>query len=136
MRTTIHPAAFLSGCIAFCALWLSLVPVEPPPAPAGMRRTVQPARATVDLDRAILEPYVGHYRGRGDFTVELTLKDGRLYAQSPGTIQFEMLATSELDFFLKESPDIDVKFRLDGRGTVTGLEATTAYGPLSLDRTR
>jgi hypothetical protein len=136
MRTTIHPAVFLSGCIAFCALWLSLMPVEPPPTPAGMRRTQPSSRATVDVDRALLERYVGRYRGRGDFTVDMTLKDGRLYVQSPGTIRFEMLATSERNFFLKESPEIDVQFRLDGRGTVTGFDATTPYGPLSLDRTR
>jgi len=136
MKATIHPAVFLSGCIAFCALWLSLVPVEPPPVPAGVRRSAQPARANVKLDTPMLERYVGRYRGRGDFTVDMTMKDGRLYAQSPGTIQFEMLATSDVEFFLKESSDIDVKFRLDGRGAVTGFDAGTPYGPLSLDRER
>jgi hypothetical protein len=136
MKAAIHPAVFLSGCILFCALWLSLVPVEPPPVPAGVRRTAQPARASITLDTAILERYVGRYAGRGDFTVDMSMKDGRLYAQSPGTIQFEMLATSELEFFLKESPDIVVKFQLDGRGVVTGFDAATPYGPLSLKRAR
>ena len=136
MKATIHPAVFLSGCIAFCALWLSLVPVEPPPVPTGVRRSAQPARATIELDTTLLERYVGRYEGRGGFTVDLSLKDGRLYAQSPGIVPFEMLATSEIEFFLKESPDIDVKFRLDGRGTVTGFDAATPYGPLTLDRTR
>jgi hypothetical protein len=136
MRATSHPAVFLLGCIAFCALWLSLVPVEPPPAPAGVRRSAQPARASVKLDMPMLERYVGRYRGRGDFTVDMAMKDGRLFAQSPGTIQFEMLPTSEIEFFLKESPDIDVKFRLDSDGAVIGFDATTPYGPLSLDRAR
>jgi hypothetical protein len=137
MRATIHPALFLAGCIAFCALWLALVPVEPPPVPAGVRRNAaQPTRATVQLDPAILERYVGRYEGRGDFTVDMSLKDGRLYAQSPGTIQFEMLATSETEFFLKETTGIDVEFRLDGAGEVAGFDADTPYGPLSLDRVR
>jgi hypothetical protein len=137
MKATIHPAVFLSGCILFCAVWLSLVPVESPPAPPGVRRSAQPARTSIELDAALLERYVGHYEGRADFTVDLTMKDGRLYAQSPGIVMpFEMLATSELEFFLKESPDIDVKFRLDGRGTVLGFDATTPYGPVSLDRAR
>jgi len=137
VKATIHPAVFLSGCIVFCALWLSLVPVESPPVPAGVRRSVQPARTSIKLDTAILERYVGHYEGRGDFTVDMSIKDGRLYAQSPGIyVPFEMLATSELEFFLKESPDVDVKFRLDGRGAVTGFDAATSYGPLSLDRAR
>jgi hypothetical protein len=46
-------------------------------------------------------------------------------------VPFEMLATSELDFFLKESPEIGVKFRLDGRGSVLGFNADTPYGPLT-----
>ena len=136
MKATIHPALFLSGCILFCALWLSLVPVESPPVPAGVRRSAQPARTTFKLDTAILERYVGHYAGRADFTVDVSMKDGRLYAKSPSTVPFEMLATSELEFFLKESPEIDVTFRLDGRGTVLGFDATTPYGPVSMDRAR
>jgi Domain of unknown function (DUF3471) len=136
VKATIHPAVFLTGCIAFCAFWLSLVPVEPPPVPLGVRRSAQPARASVQLNTTALERYVGHYLGRGDFTVEMSIKDGRLYAQSPGIIQFEMLATSEIEFFLKESPDVDVKFRLDSRGAVTGFDAATPYGPISLDRAR
>ena len=136
MKATIHPALFLSGCILFCALWLSLVPVESPPVPAGVRRSAQPARTTIKLDTAILERYVGHYAGRADFTVDLSLKDGSLYAQSPGTVPFEMLATSETEFFLKQSPDIDVRFRFDGRGTVLGFDAATPYGPVSVNRAR
>jgi hypothetical protein len=136
MKATIHPALFLLGCVGFCALWLSVVPVEPPPVPAGVRRSAQPARATIKLDAATLERYVGRYEGRGGFTVDLRIKDGRLYAHSPTIVPFEMLATSELEFFLKESPDIEVKFRLDGRGAVLGFDAATPYGPLSLHRAR
>jgi hypothetical protein len=136
MKATIHPAVFLSGCIVFCALWLSLVPVELPPAPAGVRRSAQPARTAIKLDAAILERYVGRYEGRADFTVDLSIKDGRLYAKSPATVPFEMLATSEIEFFLKESPEVDVKFRVDGRGAVTGFDAATPYGPISLERGR
>jgi hypothetical protein len=136
MKATIHPAVFLLGCIAFCALWLSVVPVEPPPVPPGVRRSAQPVRATIKLDTATLERYVGRYEGRGGFTVDIRIKDGRLYAQSPTIAPFEMLATSELEFFLKESPNIDLKFRLDSRGAVLGFDAATPYGPLSLDRSR
>jgi len=137
MKATIHPAVFLSGCIVFCALWLSLVPVESPPVPPGVRRSAQPARTSIQLDTATLERYVGRYEGRGDFTVDFSIKDGRLYLQGPtGWVPLEMLATSEIEFFLKESPDVDVKFRLDGRGAVTGFDADTPYGPVSLDRAR
>ena len=137
MKTRTHPAVFLFGCVAFSALWLSLVPVESPPVPVGVRRSAQPTRATIKLDTAILERYVGHYEGRGDFTADLNLKDGRLFIESAViSWPWELLATSEVEFFLKESPDIDVKFRFDGRGAVTGFDATTAWGPMSLDRAR
>jgi len=138
MKVTIHPAVFLSGALVFCALWLWWQPVQPSieTATSAQRRSAQPARASIKLEAAILERYVGHYEGRADFTVDLSMKDGRLYAQSPATVPFEMLATSEIDFFLKESPDVGVKFRLDGRGAVIGFDATTPYGPLSVDRAR
>jgi hypothetical protein len=110
--------------------------VELPVATASTPRIARPARASITLHAAILERYAGRYEGRADFTVDLSMKDGRLYAQSPGTVPFEMLATSELEFFLKESADVDVKFRLDGRGAVSGFDAATPYGPMSVDRVR
>jgi hypothetical protein len=137
MKATIHPAVFLLGCLAFCALWLSFVPVEPPPVPPGIRRNVQPQRASIKLDAAVLERYAGHYVGRGDNTADLSVKDGRLYIESAAIAwPWEMLPTSEAEFFLKESPDIDVKFRVDGSGTVTGFDAATPYGPMSFKRAR
>ncbi len=138
MKLTIHPAVFLSGALVFCALWLSLRsdPVSIETAASAPRRSARPARPSIQLEPAILERYVGHYEGRADFTVDLSMKNGRLYAQSPATVPFEMLPTSEVEFFLKESPDIDVKFRLDRQGAVTGFDAATPYGPVSLDRAR
>ncbi len=137
MKRVMHPALFLAGAIVFCAAWLWLQPEGPPVTlTTGARRSAQPARASITLDPAILERYVGRYEGRADFTVELSLKDGHLYAQSPGTVPFEMLATSEIEFFLKESPDVEAKFRFDRRGAVTGFDATTPYGLISVDRTR
>jgi Domain of unknown function (DUF3471) len=137
MKATIHPGVFLCGCVLFCALWLWLDPVEPLPIPTSTPRTARPARASITLDPAILERYVGHYEGRADFTVDISIKNGsQLWAQSPATVPFEMLATSEREFFLLLSPEIDVNFRLDGSGAVTGFDATTPYGPLSLDRVR
>jgi hypothetical protein len=127
---------FLSGALVFCALWLWLEPEPLIAAASAPRRSAQPAGASIEVDTAVLGRYVGRYEGRADFTVDLSMKDGRLYAQSPGTVPFEMLATSETEFFLKQSPDIDVKFRLDGRGAVIGFDAATPYGPVSVERAR
>jgi hypothetical protein len=124
--------------MGFCALWLSLQPHEVPieTAASAPRRSAPPARASIQLDPAILERYAGRYEGRAEFMVDLGMKNGRLYAQSPGTVPFEMLAISEVEFFLKESPDIEVKFRMNRQGAVAGFDAATPYGPLSLDRAR
>jgi hypothetical protein len=138
MKATIHPALFLSGAILFCALWLTFRPELPPMSTvSGPGRVAPVTRATISLDTAILERYAGHYEGRADFTVDLSMKDGRLYAQSPGVmVPMEMLATSEIEFFLKQSPEVSLKFRFDSRGTVLGFDADTPYGPLTLDRAR
>jgi hypothetical protein len=137
MKLAIHPGVFLSAAVVFCALWLWLVPVRAPlELVSAPRRTAEPAPASIEVDAAILERYVGHYEGRAGFTVDFSMKDGHLYAQSPQTVPFEMLATSETELYLKQSPDIQVRFRFDDRGAVTGFDAATQYGPLSLDRTR
>lgn len=138
MKAVIHPAAFLAGCVLFCALWLWLQPVQPPfENMTTSRRGSRAPRESIKLDTAILERYAGHYEGRADYTADLSVKDGRLYIASPLiSSAWEMLAISDVQFFLKESPDIDVKFRVNRRGEVTGFDAATPYGPLPFDRDR
>jgi hypothetical protein len=137
MRAVIHPAAFLSGCLVFCALWLWLEPVPPPfENMTTTRRDARTPQESIALDTAILERYAGHYAGRAGFTVELSLKNGRLFAGSPAFVTMELLATSDVEFFLKESPDVLVRFRIDRRGAVAGFDAATPYGPMRLDRER
>jgi hypothetical protein len=130
---------FLGGAILLCALWLALRPPLPPagtaPASSGAARTVRVERASIILDAALLERYVGEYEGRQGFTVELTLKNGRLFARSPGTVQFELLPTSETEFFLKGGGGVDVKFRVED-GVVKGFAANTEYGIVLVDRVR
>jgi hypothetical protein len=139
MRLAIHPAVFLGGAIVLCSVWLALRPPLPAmpaaPAPRGAPRPARVERPTITLDTATLERYAGKYAGRADLVVELTLKDGRLFAQSPGVlVPFEMLAVSETEFFLK-GLDVDVKFRVED-GVVKGFVATTEFGVLFVDRVR
>lgn len=138
MRLDIHPAVFLGAAALLCGLWLWQRPVAPTIGPTNVQsaRVARAPRPSIELDASTLERYVGKYEGRGGFTVELTVKDGRLFAQSPGTVVFQMLATSQTEFFLKESPDIDVTFRVNERGNVAGFDADTPYGPVSVDRVR
>ena len=140
MRLAIHPAVFLGGAIVLCALWLWLRPALPPPevrAPTarGAPRPTPVERPSITLDAATLERYVGKYAGRENFTVDLTLKNGHLFAESPGVmVPFEMLATSETKFFLK-GIDIDITFRVEG-GVVKGFTANTEFGLIAMDRAR
>jgi len=69
------------------------------------------------------------------------LKDGRLLAQSPGTlpVPFELRATSETKFFLMgpAAPiGVDVEFAVARDGTVRGFAANTEYGVIEVKRER
>jgi hypothetical protein len=139
-----HPAVFLSAAVLLCAVWLW---VRPPVSavPTIARSTPRPALvepASIELDAAILERYAGKYEGRGDFTIDLTVKDGKLLAQSVGTIPsipFELRATSETEFFLMgpNAPvGVDVEFDVARDGTVRGFAANTEYGVIEVKRLR
>src|SRR5690348_4095771 len=104
MLPKFHPSVFLGAVILLCTAWLW----ARPPASAietVARRAPRPALVvpeSIKLDAAILERYAGEYEGRGGFTVELLVKDGRLLAQSDGAlpVPFELRARSETEFFL------------------------------------
>ena len=139
-----HPAVFLGAVILLCTAWLW---ARPPPEAAvatiarGAPRPTLVTPASIKLDTAILERYVGKYEGRGGFIVELVLKDGRLLAQSPGTlpVPFELRATSETKFFLMgpAAPiGVDVEFAVARDGTVRGFAANTEYGVIEVKRER
>jgi len=139
-----HPAVFLGAMILLCTVWLW----QRPPVAAveiSTRSTPRPAvveHASIELDTAILERYVGKYEGRGSFTIDLTLKDGKLLGQSAGTIPsipFELRATSETKFFVQgpSAPiGVDIEFDVARDGTVRGFAASTEYGLIKVERVR
>lgn len=145
MRQTFHPALFLGTVILLCTAWLWARPPEPfverlarsaPRAPV-----VDPA--SIELDAAILERYTGKYEGRGGFSIDLTMKNGKLFVQSVGTmpsIPMELRATSETEFFLKGangvSPGVDIEFDVANDGTVRGFTASTEFGLIEVTRVR
>jgi hypothetical protein len=101
----------------------------------GIPRPARAARSSIKLDSATLERYVGKYEGRQNFTVEVTLKNGRLFMESPGVLApFEMLATSTTEFFL-DGAGFDVEFRVDN-GVVKGFAANTEFGLVLMERVR
>ena len=136
--------AVIGVAILLCAAWLSMRP----PVSAietiarGRPRPALVVPKSIELDQAFLERYVGEYEGRGNFTVALTVKNGKLFAQSTGSIPtgpIELRATSETEFFLMgpNAPiGVDVEFDVDGDGTVHGFAANTEYGLIEVKRVR
>lgn len=145
MRQAFHPGLFLGAVILLCTAWLAARPPEPvveslarnSPRP----RMVDPA--SIELDTAILERYAGKYEGRGGFTIELTLRNGKLLAQSVGTmpsILFELRATSETEFFVWGQngvpSGVDIEFDVARDGAVRGFAANTELGLIEVTRVR
>ena len=145
MRQTFHPALFLGAVILVCAAWLWVKPPEPVVERLARNspRPVLVEPTSIDLDTAILERYAGKYEGRGGFAIDLTVKNGKLFVQSVGTmpsISMEMRATSETEFFLKGangvSPGVDIEFDVARDGTVRGFAADTEFGLIEVSRVR
>jgi hypothetical protein len=146
-----HPAVFLGAVILVCTAWLWMRPPVSAIETVVARSTPRPALVeptSIKLDSAILERYAGKYEGRGGFTVDLALKDGKLFAQSTGTIPtmpIELRATSDTEFFLVGpragtatlAPiGVDVEFDVARDGTVRGFAANTEYGVIEVKRVR
>ena len=134
------PAVFLGTVILLCTAWLwARPPVSAMETPT--RRTPRPALvvpASIELDTAVLERYVGKYQGRGGFTVDLSMNDGKLLVHA-GTIPYELRATSETEFFLMvpgapNPPGVDVEFDVARDGTVRGFAANTEFGLIEVKR--
>jgi hypothetical protein len=137
-----HPAVFLGAVILVCAVWLSVRPPVSAVETVG-RRPARPALvapASIELDTAILERYVGKYEGRGGYAVDLSLKNGKLLVHA-GAVPYELRATSETEFFLMvpgtvTPPGVDVEFDVARDGTVRGFEANTEFGVIEVKRIR
>ena len=67
----------------------------------------------VQVDAAVLEPYVGEYELTPVFKITVTREAARLFAQATGQPRFEIFAQSESEFFLKVV-DARITFLKDG----------------------
>lgn len=70
------------------------VPLAPAPTPVE-------ERVEIEVDRAVLERYVGAYELAPEFVITITLEDGGLHLQATGQPKFPAFAESETEFFLK-----------------------------------
>ena len=144
MLPKFHPSVFLGAVILLCTAWLwARPPVSAIETVArGRTRPALVEPASIELDPAILERYVGTYEGRGGFTADLSMKDGKLLVRSAVAIPFELRATSETEFFLKARdafaplPGVTVEFDVARDGTVRGFAANTEFGVIEVKRVR
>jgi hypothetical protein len=72
------------------------------------------ARAAVQVDRAVLERYVGTYQLAPDFSVAIRLDGNQLQGQGTGQSVFKMFAESQKKFFLTDE-NAQIEFFADGK---------------------
>jgi CubicO group peptidase (beta-lactamase class C family) len=74
----------------------------------------------IKLDEARSAPILGEYTVGPDKTITVSREDGRLYAQLTGQPKFELGATSDTEFFLKQI-NVQLTFVKDTNGNVTSV---------------
>ena len=74
----------------------------------------------VEVSPDILETYVGTYQLAPSFAIDITHREGQLFAQATGQSMFEIFPTSDHSFYFKVV-DAQIEFNTDETGKVTGL---------------
>ena len=77
-------------------------------------------RKEVPVPAARLADYVGRYRLAPQFAIDITSRDGALFAQATGQPRFPLYAEADDRFFLKVV-DAQMEFSRDSTGKVTSL---------------
>lgn len=97
------------------SVYMRLLGMVPPSALPPKKRTA------IELPATALPPYVGLYELAQGVTIDVTARDGALYAKSSnGGDAVRLWPETSSDFFVKEA-DVQVSFTRDATGTVTGL---------------
>jgi D-alanyl-D-alanine-carboxypeptidase/D-alanyl-D-alanine-endopeptidase len=84
-------------------------------APAARKQ-----RREIAVDAGLFDLYAGQYDPGGGWTYTVTHEGDGLRIQLPAAPRYRLFAETERDFFLKET-DIQVTFKRDDNGRVTGL---------------
>jgi D-alanyl-D-alanine-carboxypeptidase/D-alanyl-D-alanine-endopeptidase len=82
------------------------IPLAPKPAQAKQR-------TAIDVSPSLLERYVGAYQLAPEFVIQVSVRNGALYAQATGQSPLRLWAETQLDFFFKEV-DAQVTFVVEG----------------------
>ncbi len=77
-------------------------------------------RETIQVDKAILEQYVGEYQIAPGVEIAVQLEDDGLVAVPPGQPKMQIFAETETVFFMKEAP-VSITFEKNASGSVSGI---------------
>jgi serine-type D-Ala-D-Ala carboxypeptidase/endopeptidase len=80
----------------------------------------QPQKASIAVDPKLLETYIGRYELTPDFSITITQKQDRLYAQATGQDKVELFAETPTQFFLT-IVKAKITFIKDAQGQVDRL---------------
>ena len=91
--------------------------------PEGYNRGLQYSfkRLSLNIDRKILEQYVGEYEIGPQMKARLELEDNQLVGIVPGSPKMTIYAETEKDFYIKGSL-LNIRFQKDKTGKVTGFQ--------------
>lgn len=95
--------------------WLGYVPFDP-----SKEKVPPPEPVAIEVDRAILEGYVGTYEPMPEKLIHVKFEDGSLFCSGDREVWEQMYAESETQFFIK-GDDTRFVFVKDSAGKVTGL---------------
>jgi hypothetical protein len=79
-----------------------------------------PEKKEIELSPEIMAKYVGNYRLGPGSNIEITLKDGKLFAQATGQSKLRISAQSETKFFFRDVA-AEEEFFKDDTGLVTHM---------------
>ena len=91
------------------------------------------AQPPPEIDVETLESYAGSYKGEHGFGVEITLKDGRLFAATPGNQPMSIWPLDQVTFRPVAMANAKVIFKVKD-GKTTGLTAFHDGPPIELSR--
>lgn len=76
--------------------------------------------ATVSIPMDVLESYVGRYALQPGMVVDVTLDDGRLFAEATGQPRFELVPTSQTRFYIPDA-EAQITFVRSNDGSAESL---------------
>lgn len=91
------------------------------------------AKPPLAVEPAVLQSYVGNYKGDPGPEIAVTLKDGTLFAAPTGQPPIALMATDQTNFRPTEFDGVSVTFNLEG-GKVTGIALKQGANTTQLKR--